>query len=187
MDLPWPSASGRMMKYFFASSGWPSPNSSPAKSGVSMLAPDPPVPCSTTTGSPDGSPIGPVVQAHFRQDVAGMEPEVLGDEGAFLRRRIFGRTARRRRRQATAPLRRRRASTISGPAWGVLPHFFMMRGLAWQCSVPHGIIIAACAGSCTRRAHDHVIGPGRRFGTVSRACGKSRRPAGSARAGAIWG
>ena len=37
-------------------------------------------------------PDGPVVQAHFRQDVAGMEPEVLGDEGAFLGRRVFCRT-----------------------------------------------------------------------------------------------
>jgi hypothetical protein len=45
-----------MMKYFVASSGWPGPNSSPANPGVSMLAPVPVVPCSTTTGSPDGSP-----------------------------------------------------------------------------------------------------------------------------------
>ena len=29
-DWPWPIASGRMMKYFAASSGWPGPNSSPA-------------------------------------------------------------------------------------------------------------------------------------------------------------
>jgi hypothetical protein len=56
VDFPWPTASGRMIKYFFASSGWPSPNSSPAKAGVSIEAPDPPVPCSTTTGSPVGSP-----------------------------------------------------------------------------------------------------------------------------------
>jgi len=56
-DLPCPIASGRMMKYFFASSGWPSPNNSPANAGVSIEAPDPPVPCSTTTGSPVGSPM----------------------------------------------------------------------------------------------------------------------------------
>ena len=34
-------------------------------------------------------PDRPVVQAQFRQDVTGMEPEVLGDEGAFLRRGII--------------------------------------------------------------------------------------------------
>ena len=56
VDLPWPIASGRTMKCFFASKGWPSPNSSPAKAGVSMLAPEPVVPCSTMTGSPVGSP-----------------------------------------------------------------------------------------------------------------------------------
>ena len=50
-------ASGRMMKYLLASSGWPGPNSSPAKAGVSMLAPEPVVPCRISTGSPDGSPI----------------------------------------------------------------------------------------------------------------------------------
>ena len=56
VDLPCPIASGRMMKYFLASRGWPSPNSSPANAGVSMLAAEPAVPCSTTTGSPVGSP-----------------------------------------------------------------------------------------------------------------------------------
>ena len=56
-DLPWPMPSGMMMKYFVASSGWPAPNNSPAKAGVSMLAADPPEPCSTSTGCPVGSPI----------------------------------------------------------------------------------------------------------------------------------
>ncbi len=45
-----------MMKYLVASSGWPAPNSSPANAGVSMLAAEPVVPCSTITGSPVGAP-----------------------------------------------------------------------------------------------------------------------------------
>ena len=48
--------SGMMMKYFAASSGWPAPNNSPAKAGVSMLAAEPPEPCNTSTGWPVGSP-----------------------------------------------------------------------------------------------------------------------------------
>ena len=55
-DFPWPTLSGMMMKYFVASSGWPAPNNSPAKAGVSMLAADPVVPCRTSTGWPEGSP-----------------------------------------------------------------------------------------------------------------------------------
>jgi hypothetical protein len=39
-----------MMKYLLASSGWPGPNSSPANAGVSMVAPEPVVPCRISTG-----------------------------------------------------------------------------------------------------------------------------------------
>jgi hypothetical protein len=56
-DFPAPIASGRMMKYLPASSGWPGPNNSPANAGVSMLAPDPVVPCKMRTGSPEASPM----------------------------------------------------------------------------------------------------------------------------------
>ena len=45
-----------MMKYFVASSGWPAPNSSPAKAGVSIEPALPVVPCNTSTGCPVGSP-----------------------------------------------------------------------------------------------------------------------------------
>jgi hypothetical protein len=40
-----------------ASIGWPDPNSSPAKPGVSTLAPEPVVPCSIRTAGFLGSPI----------------------------------------------------------------------------------------------------------------------------------
>ena len=55
-DLPAPIESGMMMKYLAASSGWPAPNSSPAKFFVSMVWPEPELPCSTSTGSPVGAP-----------------------------------------------------------------------------------------------------------------------------------
>ena len=103
VDLPWPIASGRMMKYFFASSGWPAPNSSPAKAGCQHA------------GAGAGGAVQhhdrlagrladrPVVQAHLGQDLAGVELEVLGDEAAFLRRRILGRRGRERRQATAAP------------------------------------------------------------------------------------
>ena len=55
-DFPVPMASGRMMKYLLASSGWPGPNSSPANAGDSMVAPEPVVPCRISTGCPEGAP-----------------------------------------------------------------------------------------------------------------------------------
>ena len=67
-DFPWPMASGRMMKYLFASSGWPGPNSSPAKAADNMLAPEPVVPCRINTGSPEGSPT--VLKCRRNSDIA---------------------------------------------------------------------------------------------------------------------
>ena len=41
LEAPWPMSSGRMTKYFATSSGWPGPNSSPAKLSARNCAPLP--------------------------------------------------------------------------------------------------------------------------------------------------
>ena len=86
--FPWPMASGRMMKYLVASSGWPGPNSSPAKAGVSMLAPEPVGAVQDQHGLAGGLADGPVVQAQLRHRLAGVEAEVARDPVAFLGRGI---------------------------------------------------------------------------------------------------
>ncbi len=49
LDPPRPMPSGMTMKERVASSGWPSPNSTPASEGISKLRPVPVVPCSAST------------------------------------------------------------------------------------------------------------------------------------------
>jgi hypothetical protein len=49
LEPPRPIASGMIMKYSAASSGWPGANSSPARLGRNQLAPVPVLPCSSST------------------------------------------------------------------------------------------------------------------------------------------
>ena len=101
LDWPWPTLSGRMMKYFSASSGWPLPNRRPPYPPPRNPAPVPPVPCristplrTTPSASLRGVPDGAVVNLHLGHALAAREREVARDEIAFDRRRETTRAAR---------------------------------------------------------------------------------------------
>src|SRR4029079_85599 len=63
----------------FASSGWPSPKSSPPKVGASIAAPD-----WVVVQDENGCADGAVVEAQFGQHFAGVEAEVGCDPTSFL-------------------------------------------------------------------------------------------------------
>ena len=87
-ERPAPIESGRMRKYFDASSGWPGPNSSPAKFLPIMVWLDPLEPCSTSTGWSCGLAERLIVQLQLGQDFAGVKAEVLDHAVAALRLRL---------------------------------------------------------------------------------------------------
>jgi hypothetical protein len=89
-DLPWPIASGRTMKCFLASSGWPFAEQLAGEGGRQHAGAGPARAVQHHDRLAGGLADRPVVQAHLRQDLAGVEPEVPRDEGALLRRRIVG-------------------------------------------------------------------------------------------------
>ena len=85
-----------MMKYLVASSGWPAPNSSPAKAGVSMLAAEPRGAVQHQHRLAGRFADRRVGEAQLGHHLAGVELEVARDPLALLRRRIVGRHGRER-------------------------------------------------------------------------------------------
>ena len=96
-DLPWPMPSGMMTKYFVASSGWPAPNNSPAKAGVSSDAAGLAGAVQHQHRLAGRLADGGVVQPQFRHGLAGVEAEILRDPVALFRRGIVGGEGRLKR------------------------------------------------------------------------------------------
>src|SRR5262249_55343591 len=89
-----------MMKYLFASSGWPEPNNSPAKPGVRKFAPGRAGAREDKYGLCRRIAERSVMRAQLGHDFAGLKAKVPRDPVALLRCRIVrGRSHRRYERE----------------------------------------------------------------------------------------
>ena len=89
-DFPAPTESGRMMKYFVASSGWPAPNNSPGKGRRQHASAGAGRAVQYEHRLPGRRADRRVVHAKFRHGLAGVEAKIPEDDVAFDGFRIIG-------------------------------------------------------------------------------------------------